>query len=102
MKTKLNWKKRWLDDKSGFWYSAKVPILNWEYVIDGIHFQTVDYKKQKNDEYSMFSVGMFLSSNDCDVIKITKRTFKTKEAAIKACENHLDNITIKFNKWSKR
>ena len=73
MKTKLNWKKKWLDDKSGFWYSAKVPILNWEYVIDGLGRYEVDNKNQKSYDYYEFAAKVFLSSTDDDAVKISKK-----------------------------
>ena len=101
MKTKLNWKKKWLEDKSGFWYSAKVPILNWEYIIDGLDRCEVNNKNQESYNYYEFAAGVFLSSTADDVIKISKKEFKTKEAATNACEKHLQTTAEKFNKWIK-
>jgi hypothetical protein len=49
---KLNWKKKWLDDKSGYFYSAKVPVIGWEYIVDS------DYKSGVNRG---FIGGLFLS-----------------------------------------
>jgi len=80
----LNWKKKWLDDKSGYWYQAKVPCIGWEYIIDAY------------EENSAFEVGLFLSKNDSDVTQFSKKTFKTKESAMKACQVHLQQTFNKF------
>ena len=97
MKTKLNWKKKWLDDRSGYWYSAKVPILNWEYIIDG--YCTFNYKKQDYEDYNDFVAGVFLSNIDDEFVKVSKTHFRKKETAMTACEKHLQNTSEKFNKW---
>jgi hypothetical protein len=34
MKKTLTWKKKTLSDKSGDWYEANVPNLNWNYVVE--------------------------------------------------------------------
>ena len=81
MKTKLNWKKKWLDDKSGYWYSAKVPVINWEYIVD-THYNT----------------GYF-SKFDDDITRISNKFYKTEEAAMIACEKHLQDMAEKFNEW---
>ena len=99
MKTKLIWEKKWLDDKSGYWYSAKVPILNWEYVIDGVPCCEFDYKKKDYKDYHEFVAGVFLSNIDDDFVKISKRQFRKKETAMNACEKHLQDTANKFNKW---
>ena len=99
MKTKLNWKKKWLDDKSGYWYSAKVPILNWEYVIDGLPYCRFNNKKQIYQDYDEFVVGVFLSNIDDDFVKFTKKQFRKKETAMSACEKHLQDTAKKFNMW---
>ena len=85
---KLNWKKRWLDDKSGYWYSAKVPFIGWEYIVE----------TNEKLEYICF---MFLSNKSDEDIRISKKAFKTKEAAITVCEKHLNDIAKKFDKWYK-
>jgi hypothetical protein len=84
-KIKLNWKKKYLDDNSGYWYSAKVPILNWEYVVDVY------------DKYS--SSHLFTGPNVDDIDICPKIKFKTVEAAQKECEKHLTKICGKFQKW---
>lgn len=86
MKTKLSWKHKWLDDNSGSWYSAKVPILNWEYIVE-------------DNTYGGWEVGLYLSNIDSDVAQITKKDFKSKTAAMNACEKHLENTAKKFNTW---
>jgi hypothetical protein len=85
----LNWKKKWLDDKSGYWYSAKIPVIGWEYIIDPY------------DDINDFRPGLYMSKNDSDAIKISKKTYKTKEAAMKACNIHLKNHLDKFIKLTK-
>ena len=99
MNTKLIWKKNWLSDKSGYWYSAKVPILNWEYVIDGEPCCVFDNKTQDYKDYEEFTIGVFLSKIDDDFIKISKKRFRKKETAMVACEKHLQDTAKKFNKW---
>ena len=95
-KNKLKWKKKWLSDKSGYWYSAKVPILNWEYIVDGVSDCESDYK---NQEYDKFMVGVFLSYMNDDIVKFTRKKFRKKETAMESCEKHLQDITNKFIKW---
>jgi len=102
MKTRLNWKKKWLDDKSGYWFSAKVPVLGWEYIID-VYEMTWARKGVIEDykESFEFHTGVFFSSKDDDVTKISKKHFKTEEEAKECCEKHLMDIAEKFNKWVK-
>lgn len=98
---KLKWKKKWLDDKSGYWYSAKVPILNWEYVVEGSPNCTFSYKKQECDDYDKFVIGLFLSNATDDLTKISKKQFRKKETAMECCEKHLHAESYKFIKWIK-
>jgi hypothetical protein len=86
MKTKLIWKHKWLDDKSGSWYSAKVPALGWEYIVE-------------DNMGGNWVVGLYLSKVDSEVAQITKNDFKSKTAAMNACERHLHTTAEKFNKW---
>ena len=88
MKTNLNWKKKLLDDKSGYWYSAKVPIINWEYIIETECSAEVDCG---------YIAGIFYSKHDDDLTRISSRAYKTEEAAMIACEKHLINTAEKFN-----
>jgi len=90
MKTKLNWKKNWLDDKSGYWYSAKVPVINWEYIVDAHYNTGIDCG---------FIGGLFFGKFDDDITKISKKFYKTEEAAMIACEKHLQDTAEKFVKW---
>lgn len=90
MKTNLNWKKKLLDDKSGYWYSAKVPIINWEYIIETECNVEVDWG---------YIAGIFYSKHDDDLTKISSKVYKTEEAAMIACEKHLLNTAEKFNNW---
>jgi hypothetical protein len=84
---KLKWKQKWCDDKSGYWYSAKVPFLNWEYIIDVY---------QEPEEYS---ASIFYSPNDNDSTPIISKTFRKKEGAMNACEKHLEKMSSKFRAW---
>lgn len=86
MKTKLNWKHKWLDDKSGSWYSAKVPILGWEYIVE-------------DNSYGGWEVGLYLSKIDSEVAQISSKDYKTKEKAMEVCEKHLYATAEKFNAW---
>lgn len=80
----LKWKKKYLDDRSGYWYEAKVKAINWTYVLDP------DYK---NDLY-----GCFLFVNKfADEVQISKKKYKKLEAAQECCENHLKDTIEKLN-----
>ena len=87
---KLNWKKKWLDDKSGYFYSAKVPVIGWEYIVDS------DYKSGVNRG---FIGGLFLSKYDDDITRVSNKFYKTEESAMIACEKHLQDASDKFTKW---
>lgn len=86
---KLNWKIYWLEDKSGFWYSAKVPVIGWEYIVE-----------DAANEY--WKVGLFLSKTDEEITKISNKDYKTKEAAKNACEKHLTSTAKKFILWTEK
>ena len=88
--TNLNWKKKFLDDKSGYWYSAKIPIINWEYIVDSDY----DFGQCRG-----FIGGLYFSKFDDDITKISKKFYKTEEAAMIACEKHLINTAEKFSNW---
>ena len=88
-KTKLNWKKKWLDDDSGYWFSAKVPVIGWEYVVD-----------IENDQG--YIAGVYYSNYVDDITKISKKYYKTEEAAMEDCEKHLLNTAEKFKKWIEK
>ena len=90
MKTKLNWKQKWLDDDSGCWYSAVVPVIGWEYIVDQ------NYLSQESEEYI---AGTYFSETDDEITRISNKFYKTEEAAMKACEKHLQDTADKFNKW---
>jgi hypothetical protein len=89
-KTNLNWKKVWFDDKSGYWYSAKVPIIGWEYIVDTHYDLGTDCG---------FIGGLYFSKLDDDITKISKKFYKTEETAMIACEKHLINTAEKFSNW---
>lgn len=102
MITKLKWKKKWLDDKSGYWYSAKVPVLGWEYIVDVNNVSRgYDQCPSEHNEKVEYECYVFLSSKSTEDNKISKKILKTKEAAINVCENHLNNVAKKFDKWFK-
>jgi hypothetical protein len=93
MKTKLKWEKKWLDDKSGYWHSAKVPIINWEYIVDEYYCM----------EDSKGFVGcLFFSKFDDDATRVSNKSYKTEEAAMNACEKHLQDTADRFNKWMNK
>lgn len=83
---KLNWKKKYLSDKSGFWYEAKVTPISWTYVVEPI--------------YNQDKFGCYLFVNTfADEVEIAKNKFKTLEAAQKECENHLTKTYKQFQKF---
>jgi hypothetical protein len=81
---KLNWKKKTTDDESGYWYSAKVPVLNWEYVVDVFDTCSLSY--------------LFMGPH-VDELQISKTKFKTSDLAKKECEKHLAKTFEKFQKF---
>ena len=82
---KLNWKKRYLNDKSGHWFSAYVKPLNWEYVVETGYC---------SDRYYCF---LFVNKYSDEEVKISKKTFKKLEDAQKCCEKHLIDTANKLN-----
>ena len=92
MKKKLNWKKKWLDDDSGYWHSAKVPVIGWEYIVDNEY----DTCKGKGKGYI---AGVYLSSADSDISRCNTKTYEKLKDAMLACETHLKMTAKKFNKW---
>lgn len=86
MRTKLQWKKKWLDDKSGYWYSSKIPVIGWEYVVEDCG-------------YGFWEVGLYLSKTDTDVTQVVNKDYKNEKAAMRACEKHFINTSKKFIKW---
>lgn len=83
---KLSWKRKWLDDKSGSWYSAKVPVIGWEYIVE-------------DNMPGCWKAGLYLSKVDSEVAEISSKNYKTKESAMNTCEKHLLATAKKFNIW---
>lgn len=89
--SKLKWKTKYLDDKSGSWLEANVKALDWTYVVDN----TIDQHKLKyNDAFGCF---LFVSKY-ADETRFTKKTFKTAEKAQEECEKHLKSVYINLSK----
>ena len=85
-KTILKWKKKVCDDNSGDWLEADVKPLNWTYVVD--------------QDYDSKDFVTFLFVTDfADETKISKKNFKTQEAAQAFCEEHLKAIHQKLSKF---
>ena len=82
---KLIWKKKHLEDKSGYWYESKVKAIDWTYVVD------TDYD---NGLYGCF---LFVNSY-ADEVLISKKKYKTLEKAQEYCQQHIENISIKLQK----
>lgn len=85
-KYKLKWKQKWSDDKSGYWFSAKVPFINWEYIVD-VYQEPME-----------FVPSVFYSAHANDTTPIIEKKYKTKEAAMNACEKHLEKTIQKVLK----
>jgi hypothetical protein len=82
---KLNWKKKYLDDKSGYWHEAKVKTINWTYVVD--------------TDYDNGLYGCFLFVNEfADEVLLSKKKYKNLEAAQEFCQNHIENIAGELQK----
>jgi len=86
MKTKFEWKKKWLDDRSGYWYSAKIPIIGWEYIVETLYTESI-------------VAGMYYSRFDDEITNISKKRFKSEQEAKTACEKHLQDTYKKFKTW---
>lgn len=85
MKNVLKWKQKSCFDGSANWVEADVKPLNWTYVVD--------------TDWDTKEFATFLFVNDfADDIRLSKRTFKTQEAAQKFCEEHLLSIYQKLSK----
>jgi hypothetical protein len=84
---KLNWKKKYLSDKSGHWYSAKVDIINWEYIVEPW------------DE--LFTCCLFTGPYVDEINICPKKKFKSLEIAQKKCEEHLAKTYEGFKKFIK-
>lgn len=93
MKTKLNWKKKYFDDKSSYWYSAKIPFVGWEYIVDTHYNVGINYG---------FIGGIYLSKFDDEITRISNKFYKTEEKAMKACEKHLEETFEKFTKYMNK
>jgi hypothetical protein len=93
MKTKLKWKKMWCNDKSSHWYSAKVPVIGWEYITDE------HYDRGKE---AKFIGGLYFGKFDDDITRFSKKFYKTEEEAMIACEKHLQDTAEKFIKWMNK
>ena len=84
-KTILKWKKKVCDDNSATWLEADVKALNWTYVVD--------------QDYDSKDFVTFLFVTDfADETRISKKNFKTQEAAQAFCEEHLKAIHQKLSK----
>jgi len=84
-KTILKWKKKVCDDNSSDWVEADVKALGWTYVVD--------------QAYDSENFGTFLFVNDyADETRISKKNFKTQEAAQTFCEEHLKAVHQKLSK----
>ena len=86
---KLNWKKKYLSDKSGYWFEANVDTIQWKYTVES--------------PYASEKYNCFLWIGRCDdEVKISKKQFKTVEDAQSFCENHFVEIVTKLNKIFKK
>jgi hypothetical protein len=82
---KLIWKKKYLDDKSGHWHEAKVKAIDWTYVVD--------------TDYDNGLYGCFLFVNAfADEVLISKKKYKTLEAAQDCCQKHIEMIANNIQK----
>lgn len=82
---KLIWKKKYLDDKSGYWHESKVKAVNWTYVVD--------------TDYDNGLYGCFLFVNAfADEVPISKKKYKTLEAAQECCQKHIETTVNNLSK----
>ena len=86
-KIKLNWKKKYLSDKSGFWYDANVKPIGWSYVVESNPYDN-----------GGFYCYLFVSAS-ADEVKISKKKFKTLESAQRECEMHLTKAYKQFQNF---
>jgi hypothetical protein len=52
-----------------------------------------------NESTSAFLCGLYFSKFDDDITRISNKFYKTEEAAMIACEKHLQDTAEKFNEW---
>jgi hypothetical protein len=83
---KLNWKKKYLGDKSGHWHEAKVKSIDWTYIIDSNIY-----------DGNLYGCYLWINSFDNEV-EISKKKYKTLEAAQNFCQKHLETVANKLQK----
>jgi len=74
---KLPWKKVELDDKSGHWLEARIPQLQWTYIVE------------EDTEKEGFQCYLFLNNHCSEPASIHARPLKSLKSAKAACQNHL-------------
>ena len=90
---KLNIKIKWVvkqsTDLSAVWYEAKVPQLDWTYVVDiGV---------TEPEKYTCFL--LFDTMPTFQEIRLTLEEFDKREQATAYCEKHLHKTLLKFKKF---
>jgi hypothetical protein len=71
-------------------YSAVVPVIGWEYIVDQ------NYLTEEDEKYI---AGIYFSKTDDEITRFSNKFYKTENAAMKACEKHLQDTADKFTKW---
>jgi hypothetical protein len=85
---KLKWKKKYLSDNSGHWYSAKVNALDWEYTVSDTYYDS-----------SLYQASLFISLYSDEINIQPRKKFKTRKKAMQKCEEHLAETYKKLKKF---
>lgn len=81
---KIIWKKKYLNDRSGFWFETNIKSLDWTYVIE---------EGYNSEKYYCY----LFQNNFSDEVSLSKKHFKNIEDAQIFCENHLKMTAKKLN-----
>ena len=86
---KIKWSAQQSADLSAIWYEAKVPQLDWTYVVDmGI---------TEPEKYTCFI--LFENTPTFQEVRLSGKEFNTKKEAMVCCEKHLHRILLKLKKF---
>lgn len=89
LNVKINWSTQQYKELESVWYEAKVPQIDWTYV--------VDYSPTDPTKYTCFL--LFDSTASFQEVRLTKKEYKRKEQAMVFCEKHLHKFLLKLKKF---
>lgn len=83
---KLVWKKKYLNDRSGYWYEAKIKSINWTYVVESNSWSE-----------NLYDCYLFVNDSD-EAVQISKKKHKTLDSAQNSCQKHVEIIIAELQK----